>query len=78
LIALRALAGEAAFATWEEAELMEVGMVSERGTADAQALGVDATPTFTVARGDGKAHVLAAGAQDPQTLAAAIDKALAR
>jgi uncharacterized protein YbjT (DUF2867 family) len=41
LIALRALAGEAAFATWEEAELMEVGMVSERGTADAQALGVE-------------------------------------
>jgi uncharacterized protein YbjT (DUF2867 family) len=41
LIALRALAGEEAFATWEEAELMEVGMVSERGTADAQALGVE-------------------------------------
>ncbi|HEX5593537.1 MAG TPA: NAD(P)H-binding protein [Solirubrobacterales bacterium] len=41
LIGLRALAGEAVFATWEEAELMEVGMVSERGTADAQALGVE-------------------------------------
>lgn len=41
LIALRALVGEAVFATWEEAELMEVGMVSERGTADAQALGVE-------------------------------------
>ncbi|MFL5898087.1 MAG: NAD(P)H-binding protein [Solirubrobacterales bacterium] len=41
LIALRAALGEAAFATWEEAELMEVGMVSERGTADAQALGVE-------------------------------------
>jgi NADH dehydrogenase len=41
LIALRALAGESAFATWEEAELMEVGMVSERGAADAQALGVE-------------------------------------
>lgn len=41
LIALRALAGEDAFATWEEAELMEVGMVSERGPADAQALGVE-------------------------------------
>jgi uncharacterized protein YbjT (DUF2867 family) len=41
LIALRALAGEGIFATWEEAELMEVGMVSERGTADAQALGVE-------------------------------------
>ena len=32
--------GEAAFATWEEAELMEVPMVSERGTKDAEALGV--------------------------------------
>ena len=41
LIALRALVGEGVFATWEEAELMEVGMVSERGTADAQALGVE-------------------------------------
>jgi uncharacterized protein YbjT (DUF2867 family) len=41
LIALRAFFGEAVFATWEEAELMEVSMVSERGPADAQALGVD-------------------------------------
>lgn len=41
LIALRALWGETVFATWEEAELMEVGMVSERGPADAQALGVE-------------------------------------
>jgi uncharacterized protein YbjT (DUF2867 family) len=40
LIALRNLFGEAVFATWEEAELMEVSMVSERGTADAEALGV--------------------------------------
>jgi uncharacterized protein YbjT (DUF2867 family) len=40
LIALRALFGEAVFATWEEAELMEVSMVSERGVGDAQALGV--------------------------------------
>lgn len=40
LIAIRSVFGEAVFATWEEAELMEVSMVSERGTADAQALGV--------------------------------------
>ncbi len=39
--ALRAVFGEAVFATYEEAELMEVAMVSERGTADAQALGVE-------------------------------------
>ncbi len=41
LLALRSVFGEAVFATWEEAELMEVPMVSERGTADAQALGVE-------------------------------------
>jgi protein-disulfide isomerase len=49
-----------------------------RANRDAQALGVNSTPTFTVARGDGKAKVLASGAQDPQTLAAALDKELAR
>ena len=41
LIALRNVFGEAVFATWEEAELMEVSMTSERGSADAQELGVD-------------------------------------
>jgi NADH dehydrogenase len=40
LIAGRSVFGESVFATWEEAELMEVSMVSERGTADVQALGV--------------------------------------
>jgi NADH dehydrogenase len=39
--ALRIVFGEAVFATWEEAELMEVSMTSKRGTADAQALGVE-------------------------------------
>jgi NADH dehydrogenase len=29
------------FATWEEAELMEVSMLSERGTADAEELGIE-------------------------------------
>ena len=33
-------AGEGAFATWEEAELMEISMVTARGTADVEALGV--------------------------------------
>jgi len=41
LIALRDVFGEAVFATWEEAELMEVSMVSERGSADVEALGVE-------------------------------------
>jgi uncharacterized protein YbjT (DUF2867 family) len=37
---LEATAGPGAFATWDEAELMEVSMVSTRGSADVQALGV--------------------------------------
>jgi uncharacterized protein YbjT (DUF2867 family) len=40
LIGLRKVFGEAVFATWEEAELMEVPMLTSRGTADAEALGV--------------------------------------
>jgi protein-disulfide isomerase len=49
-----------------------------RANADATTLGVDSTPTFTVARGNGRAHVLATGAQDPRALAAALDAELAR
>jgi uncharacterized protein YbjT (DUF2867 family) len=41
LIGLRNVFGEAVFATWEEAELMEVSMMSERGTADAEELGIE-------------------------------------
>ncbi len=37
---LEATAGERAFATWDEAELMEVSMLTARGSADVQALGV--------------------------------------
>jgi uncharacterized protein YbjT (DUF2867 family) len=37
---LQALARDRVFATWEEAELMEIPMVSARGTADAESLGV--------------------------------------
>jgi NADH dehydrogenase len=36
-----AVAAGASAVTWDEAELMELAMVSERGTADAQALGVE-------------------------------------
>jgi NADH dehydrogenase len=32
---------ESAFATWDEAELLEVSMITARGTADAEALGVE-------------------------------------
>jgi NADH dehydrogenase len=41
LEALEATVGtSSAFATWEEAELMEISMTSSRGTADVEALGV--------------------------------------
>jgi NADH dehydrogenase len=40
LLAMRCLFGEAVFATWEEAELMEVSMTTARGTEDVNALGV--------------------------------------
>ena len=41
LLAMRFLFGDSVFATWEEAELMEVSMTTERGTEDANALGVE-------------------------------------
>ncbi len=37
---LERLGGSRAFATWDEAELMETPMISARGAADAEALGV--------------------------------------
>ncbi len=45
---LETVAGPRAFATWDEAELMEVSMVSARGTADARRLGVAPQPMATV------------------------------
>ena len=48
LIWLRRIVGEAAFATWEEAELMEVPMTTPRGDADVRALGVDPRPMGAV------------------------------
>jgi NADH dehydrogenase len=44
LLWLRRIFGDTAFATWEEAELLEVPMVSERGTADVRDLGVQPAP----------------------------------
>jgi uncharacterized protein YbjT (DUF2867 family) len=41
---LRRVVGQKVFATWEEAELMEEPMVSERGTADIETLGVNPLP----------------------------------
>ena len=45
---LEAVWGPRAFATWDEAELMEVPMVAKRGTADAESLGVAPQPMRAV------------------------------
>lgn len=42
------ITGPAAFATWDEAELMEVAMTSASGTADAERLGVSPKPMRAV------------------------------
>jgi len=51
LVWVRRIVGNAAFATWEEAELMEVPMVSPRGDADVRALGIDPHPMARVLAG---------------------------
>lgn len=43
-----AFAGPAAFATWDEAELMELSMTTPNGTADAESLGVRPLPMGAV------------------------------
>lgn len=40
LLMLECIAGQGAFVSWDEAELMETSMTSARGAADAEALGV--------------------------------------
>jgi uncharacterized protein YbjT (DUF2867 family) len=50
LLLLRRLVGPRVFATWEEAELMEVPMTTPRGPADAEALGVEPRPMAEVLR----------------------------
>ena len=51
LVWLRRIVGEAVFATWEEAELMEVAMTSPRGDADVRALGVEPASMTAVLAG---------------------------
>jgi uncharacterized protein YbjT (DUF2867 family) len=48
LEAVELLMGPAAFATWDEAELMEIPMLSRQGTADAESLGVAPKPMRAV------------------------------
>jgi NADH dehydrogenase len=43
-----AVAGPAAFATWDEAQLMELSMTTPKGTGDAEALGVSPLPMSAV------------------------------
>jgi protein-disulfide isomerase len=50
----------------------------ERADADAARLGIDGTPTLTVARGDGAPRVLSVDALDPASVAAALDRELAQ
>jgi NADH dehydrogenase len=45
---LELLAGSGVFATWEEAELFEIPMTTERGTADPERLGVEPRPMSAV------------------------------
>ena len=45
---LEATMGQRAFATWDEAELMEVPMLSDRGVADSENLGVTPQPMAAV------------------------------
>jgi NADH dehydrogenase len=52
LLALRKLAGPPVFATWEEAELMEVPMTTPRGSEDAKRLGVEPRSMREVLSGD--------------------------
>jgi len=44
----QAFAGPAVFATWDEAELMELSMTTPKGTADAESLGVRPLPMGAV------------------------------
>jgi len=49
---LEAVTGQRAFATWDEAELMEVPMISSGGVADALSLGVTPAPMPAVLGAD--------------------------
>jgi len=51
LEAIRAVFGQAAFATWEEAELMQVSMTSSDGTRDMESLGITPHPMGAVLTG---------------------------
>lgn len=51
LVVAEAFAGPSVFATWDEAELMELSMTTPKGTADAESLGVKPLPMAAVLGG---------------------------
>lgn len=55
------LGGPTAFATWDEAELLEVPLLARQGTADAETLGVLPQPMRAVLGVGGAREVLTAG-----------------
>jgi protein-disulfide isomerase len=71
-------AGVKADAAFAGAESQFAQRRLDRADADAQRLGIDSTPTFTVAKGSGEARVLDADGLDPSSVAAALDAELAR
>jgi protein-disulfide isomerase len=71
-------AGVDADAALAEADTQFAQRRLERADADAQKLGIDSTPTFTVARGNGSPQLLNADALDPTSVAAALDGELSR
>ena len=54
LRATELISGPAAFATWEEAELLEVPMITARGSEGARSLGVDPRPMSNVLSSNGR------------------------
>jgi protein-disulfide isomerase len=52
--------------------------VLNTANSDAQQLGINGTPTFTLARGDGQAQVIGGGRHDLQSVSDAIDQALGK
>jgi uncharacterized protein YbjT (DUF2867 family) len=54
LRATELISGPAAFATWEEAELLEVPMTTAKGSEDARSLGVEPRPMTSVLSANGR------------------------
>jgi protein-disulfide isomerase len=68
---------DATAALGQEGSSFAAGRLS-RANVDASRLGIQATPTLTVRRGNGQEQVLDANALDPASVAAALDKEVAR